>query len=158
MTKNLVIPNSDLVKNKIITIKNQPVILDIDVAEIYGVEIKAINQAVKRNPEKFPDGYISIVPVKEVNALRSQIVTIKSKSGVGSHSKYDATAFTEKGLYMLATVLKSKKATETTIQIIETFAKLKEASANITKATLVKGEKEQSGFLEKSGKNTHFYY
>lgn len=93
------------VENKIVTLRGQQVILDSDVAELYGVETKRINEAVSNNPEKFPDGYIWELIEEEVSALRSKISTLK-KTGRGQHSKYPPKAFTEKGLYMLATILK----------------------------------------------------
>lgn len=115
------------VENKIITLRNQQVILDSDVAELYGVETKRINEAFSNNPEKFPDGYVWELIDEEVLALRSKISTLK-KLGRGQHSKYPPKAFTEKGLYMLATILKSQRAVETTIAIVEAYAKLKELS------------------------------
>ena len=115
------------VEEKIITLRNQQVILDCDVAELYGVETKRINEAVNNNPEKFPDGYIFELENKEVISLRSKISTLKS-NGRGQHSKYLPKAFTERGLYMLATILKSPRAVQTTIAIVEAYAKLKELS------------------------------
>ena len=124
MKQQEIIPN---VEEKIITRRNQQVILDCDVAELYGVETKRINEAVNNNPEKFPEGYIFVLENKEVISLRSKISTLKS-NGRGQHSKYPPKAFTEKGLYMLATILKSPKAVQTTIAIVEAYAKLKELS------------------------------
>ena len=115
------------VENKMITLRNQQVILDSDVAELYGVETKRINEAVSNNPEKFPEGYVWELTEEEVPALRSKISTLK-KAGRGQHSKYPPKAFAEKGLYMLATILKSSKAVETTIAIVEAYAKLRELS------------------------------
>ena len=115
------------VENKMITLRNQQVILDSDVAELYGVETKRVNEAVSNNPEKFPKGYVWELSEEEVPALRSKISTLK-KAGRGQHSKYPPKAFTEKGLYMLATILKSPKAVETTIAIVEAYAKLRELS------------------------------
>lgn len=115
------------VENRIITLRNQQVILDSDVAELYGVQTKEINQAVRNNPEKFPEGYIWELTKEENLFLRSKILTLKNP-GRGQHSKYPPKAFTEKGLYMLATILKSSQAVETTIAIVEAYAKLKELS------------------------------
>ena len=122
--KDDLIPN---VEEKIITLRNQQVILDCDVAELYGVETKRINEAVSNNPEKFPEGYIFELDNQEVTSLRSKISTLKN-AGRGQHTKYPPKAFTEKGLYMLATILKSPKAVQTTIAIVEAYAKLKELS------------------------------
>ena len=115
------------VESKIITLRGQQVILDCDVAELYGVETKVINQAVKNNPEKFPKGYVFQLDVQEINSLRSNFLTLKN-NGRGQHAKYPPKAFTEKGLYMLATILKSPRAVQTTIAIVEAYAKLKELS------------------------------
>jgi hypothetical protein len=111
----------DLVKSKIIEIRNQKVILDSDVAELYCVKTKEVNQAIKRNPTKFPQGYLIELTYAEWEPLKSQIVT----SIKGGKIKLPM-AFTERGLYMLATILKSSQAVETTIAIIDAFAKLKE--------------------------------
>lgn len=122
--KDDLIPN---VEEKIITLRNQQVILDCDVAELYGVQTKEINQAVKNNPRKFPEGYIFKLDSQEITSLRSKNLTLKN-TGRGQHTKYPPKAFTEKGLYMLATILKGERAERTTIDIIEAYAKLKELS------------------------------
>jgi hypothetical protein len=90
-------------KNGTTTLRNQQVILDCDVAELYGVETKRINEAVGNNPEKFPEGYIFELGNQEVASLRSNFSTLKI-AGRGQHTKYPPKAFTEKGLYMLATI------------------------------------------------------
>ena len=111
------------VEEKIITLRDQQVILDCDVAELYDVETKRINEAVNNNPEKFPDGYILEVDNQEFSILRSKFSTTKF-----SKTRQLPKAFTEKGLYMLATILKSPRAVQTTIAIVEAYAKLKELS------------------------------
>ena len=138
------------VEDKIITIRNQSVILDSDVAELYGVQTKEINQAVKNNPNKFPKGYILEIVSEEYDSLRSKILTLK-KIGRGQHAKYLPKAFTEKGLYMLATILKSEKATETTIEIVETFTKIRELSRTISALSEVPEEEKQKSLMQKSG-------
>ena len=95
------------VKDKIIILRGQQVILDSDVAALYGVETREINQAVKNNPDKFPDGYILKLDNQEVADLKSKIL-ISSWGG----RRNAPTAFTESGLYMLATILKSERATQ----------------------------------------------
>ena len=139
------------VENKIISLRNQQVILDADVAELYGVQTKEINQAVKNNPEKFPKGYIFQPDYQELNLLRSKFLTLKN-SGRGQHSKYPPKAFTEKGLYMLATILKSPKAVETTIAIVEAYAKLKELSRVIVEIPQQEdNEQVQKTLLQRGG-------
>ena len=138
------------VENKIIVLRNEQVILDRDVAELYGVKTKAINQAVSRNLEKFPNGYIITLDDDEWNSLRSQIVTLETNSK-GQHTKYKPNAFTEKGLYMLATILKSPVATQTTIAIVEAFANLRELNRYIKQLPYTTDESEQSSLSTRIG-------
>lgn len=112
------------VEKKIIVLRNQQVILDADVAELYGVETKRINEAVSNNTEKFPEGYVFQVNKQE----KTEVVENFDHLQKLRFSPQLPKAFTEKGLYMLATILKSPKATETTIAIVEAYAKLKELS------------------------------
>jgi len=109
-------------ENKIVTIRKHDVIADADVAELYGVETKEVNQAVRNNPDKFPADYMFELTKSELRVLRSKILTTK----VSNKSRSATKVFTEKGLYMLATILKSERATEATFAIIETFAKVRE--------------------------------
>ena len=106
------------VEKALLEIRGQRVILDSDVARLYGVETKRVNEAV---------------------------------AGRGEHTKYPPKAFTEKGLYMLATILKSPKATQTTIAIIETFAKIKELTRTVSKISESHDEQEQKGLIQHGG-------
>ena len=110
------------VEDKIAIIRNQEVIADADVAALYGVQTKEVNQAVRNNPDKFPKTYMFELNENELLDLRSKILTTK----VSKKSRSATKVFTEKGLYMLATVLKSPKATAATLAIIETFTKVRE--------------------------------
>lgn len=114
------------VEEKIIELRNKHVIIDSDVAQLYGVETKRINEAVSRNADKFPEGYLIELTSDEWEPLKSKFAT----SIKGGKIKLP-TAFTERGLYMLATILKSQKATETTLAIIDTFTKVREISRTI---------------------------
>ncbi len=134
------------VENKLMTIRNQEVILDRDVAELYGIETKRINEAVKNNPEKFPYGYVFELSESEFLDLRSKFSTA-NLSKIRTLPK----AFTEKGLYMLATILKSPKATEATIEIIETFTKLREFSRSVSELTQTTDKQKQKSLVKKSG-------
>ena len=109
------------VQEKILFLRNQEVILDADVAELYGVETREVNQAVRNNPNKFPNGYVFEIDKQELIELRSKFLIANN-----SKSRTLPKAFTEKGLYMLATILKSSQATQTTIAIIETFATVRQ--------------------------------
>jgi len=134
------------VHEKIISIQNKNVLLDSDVALLYGVETMRINEAVKNNPNKFPEGYIIRLESEEWKNLKSKI----SISRWGGKNKLP-TAFTEKGLYMLATILKSERATDTTIAIVEAFAKMRELSNMV--AELVKSPEDtqkQAEVVQKS--------
>ena len=115
------------IEDKIIEVRQQHVIIDNDVADLYGVDTKQINQAVSRNPEKFPEGYVIELTKEEKNEVVTNCDHLQQLKFSPSMPK----AFTEKGMYMLATILKSSKATETTIRIIETFAKVREISRTI---------------------------
>ena len=120
---NIDVMEIETVEKMIITVRDSRVIIDRDVAALYGVETKRVNEAVKNNPEKFPDGYVFQLSRDESESLRSKFSTLKIPER-GQHSKYLPKAFTEKGLYMLATILKSPVATQTTLAIIETVVEL----------------------------------
>ena len=113
------------VEDKIVEVRNQRVLLDRDVALLYGVQTKEVNQAVRNNPQKFPEGYVLELSEQESSILRSKFLTLDQSEGKGRYTKYNYKAFTEHGLYMLATILKSPRATAATIAIIETFAKVR---------------------------------
>ncbi|MDE6239085.1 MAG: ORF6N domain-containing protein [Muribaculaceae bacterium] len=119
------------VKNTLVSLRGQHVILASDVAKLYGVETKIINQAVKNNPNKFPQGFVYELTKEEWTVLRSKILTLEPQTGKGKHTKYLPKAFTEKGLYMLATILKSPIATQTTLAIVNTFAEVRELKHRI---------------------------
>jgi hypothetical protein len=89
------------VKERILDIREHKVILDRDIAALYGVETKDINRAVKNNPDKFPEGYIIEITTEEWLSLRLKYFTLESSLGKGEHTKYTPKAFTEKGLYMI---------------------------------------------------------
>ena len=131
------------VEKAIVEVRGIPVIVDADVAKLYGVESREVNQAVRRNPDKFPEGYAIVLEKAEVDSLRSQIVTLGASGGRGKHSKHGHKAFTEKGLYMLATILKSKRAVAATFAIIETFAKVRSLKRELVELHSTKGKAAQ---------------
>ena len=141
MTNNL-----KQIESLIIELRNQKVILDSDVAAIYGVETRDINKAVKNNLDKFLPGYIFEISKNELETLRWKISTAKL-----SKTRTLPKAFTEKGLYMLATILKSKQATQATLQIIETFAKVREFSRVAKTLAIEKDKSKQKNLIKKSG-------
>lgn len=137
----------DKVQEKIITLRNQRVIVDVDVAQLYGVETKRINESVSRNQDKFPDGYLFDLNKEEWESLKSQFAT----SIKGGKVK-PPTAFTEKGLYMLATILKSPKAVKTTLAIIETFAKVRELHRSVEQMQMLpENSPKQKTMMEHTG-------
>ena len=136
------------VENKIITLRDQQVILSNHVADLYGVETREVNQAVKNHPEKFPDGYIIELNKQE----KEEVVKIFDNLGNLLYSPTNPKAFTEKGLYMLATILKGPKAVETTIAIVEAYAKLRELSRVIAEIPQHEDDKAvQQSLLQRGG-------
>ena len=138
------------VESRIVVVRQQPVLLDMDVAALYGVETKRVNEAVRNNPDKFPNDYMFELDADESQALRSKISTLK-QSGKGRHSKYNYKAFTEKGLYMLATVLKGRRAIDATFAIIETFAKVRSLKRELVELHKEKDRKKQTAKMHHFG-------
>ena len=120
--------NENNIKDKIYTIRNLQVMLDKDLAELYGVETKHINQAVRNNQDKFQDDFYFELSDYEFEDLRSKNLTANF-----SKTRINPKVFTEQGIYMLATILKSKIASQVTVYIIKTFANLRKIiSQNIS--------------------------
>ena len=139
--------NEQPIQDKIYTIRGLQVILDRDLAEIYGVETKHINQAVKNNEDKFQEDFFFELTDDEFNNLRSNYLTANF-----SKTRVKPKVFTEQGVYMLATILKSKTAAQTTVLIIKTFASMRKfllSNASIFQR-LENVEKRQIGFEIKS--------
>lgn len=113
--------NIEDVESKIVHIRDIDVIADADVAELYGVQTKEVNQAVKNNEDKFPPEYMFSLSANELRDLRSKNLT----TNVSVMSRNATKVFTERGLYMLATILKSERARAVTFAIIETFYKVR---------------------------------
>ena len=135
------------VEEKVMAIRDQKVILDRDVAELYGVTTKEINQAVKNNSEKFPEGYVFTLHQAE----KEYVVKNFDHLELIKFSRVNPSAFTEKGLYMLATILKSPKAVQTTIAIVETFSKMRELSQTISLLPEVMEESQRKNLLQRGG-------
>jgi len=122
MKKSLIKPSADHVENAIRTIRGEKIILDADLAELYGVETKVLVQAVKRNLGRFPTDFMFQLTQEEFGFLRSQFVTSKGRGG----RRYSPYAFTEHGVIMAASVLNSERAVEASVQIVRTFVKLRQ--------------------------------
>ena len=149
---NIVAIDINAVKSRMLQVRGQQVLLDRDVAALYGVETRIINQAVKNNPEKFPAGYVAELTAQEVEVLRSKILTLEAKPGKGHYSKHGYKVFTERGLYMLATILKGERAVRATLAIIETYAQVRAMVRDMEALqTLKDGSVEQASKLTQAG-------
>lgn len=115
------------IAHSILIVRGQKVLLDADLAALYGVETKALLQAVKRNLERFPEDFMLQLTAVQWTALRSQIVT--SNAGRGGR-RYAPYAFTEQGIAMLSSVLKSRRAIAVNIEIMRTFVRMRELLAS----------------------------
>lgn len=115
------------VTHRIRTVRGQRVLLDTDLATLYGVSTKAFNQAVRRNIDRFPSDFVLQLTEDDAKSLRSQTVTLKT--GRGQHRKYLPLAFTEHGCLMVANVLRSSRATEVSVLIVRAFVQLRAAIA-----------------------------
>ena len=129
------------VQNKIVNIRGVNVIADADVADLYGVETKRVNEAVRNNPEKFPEDYMFVLTTDELSDLRSKISTTK----ISAKSRVAPKVFTEKGLYMLATILKSKRAQDVT------FAKVRYLKREIVELHKETDIEKQTTKMQKFG-------
>ena len=133
----------EIIISKIFTIRGKQVMLSQDLADLYQVETKALNQQVKRNKGKFPESYMFQLTSEEYSRIRSQNVTLKR----GQHAKYLPYAFTEHGILMLSSVLNSERADKVSMIIVETFIRLREIIF-LNKDVLNQLEKVQSKLSE----------
>ena len=115
----------ELIASKIVLVRGEKVLIDHDLAEMYGVETKQLKRAVRRNINRFPEDFMFQLTKEEYRSLRSQFGTLKR----GTHSKYPPMAFTEQGIAMLSSVLNSDRAIEVNIAIMRAFVKLREMMA-----------------------------
>ena len=117
-------------------------------AELYGVEVKRINEAVNRNTDKFPEGFVIILNSSEKSYV---VANCDRNSNALKMSRVLPAAFTEKGLYMLATILKSPTATQTTLAIVETFAKIREFAKIVSILPDIKDEQNENTLMQRGG-------
>jgi hypothetical protein len=132
--QNLVPADLERIESKIYFIRGKKVMLDSDLAFLYQVETKVLNQAVKRNPKRFPEDFCFQLNQLEAHNLRFQFGTLSSRSQIvtlkqGQNIKYLPFVFTEQGVAMLSSVLKSERAIQVNIQIMRTFTKIREMLA-----------------------------
>ena len=135
------------VEDKIAVIRNQEVIADADVAYLYGVETREVNQAVKNNVDKFPSSYMFELNTSELRDLKSKILI----SNVSPNNRKPTKVFTERGLYMLATVLKGERARNITFAIIETFAKVRELKRELLELHSETDKQKQAAKMQHFG-------
>lgn len=136
------------VEARVIVLRNQPVLIDADVAELYGVQTREINQAVRNNPGKFPDGYLFTLDKHE----KEEVIKIFDHLNKLKFSKVAPTAFTERGLYMLATILKGERAEKTTLAIVDTFVQVRELARTMEALQNVEeGGAQQRTLLQRTG-------
>ena len=116
------------IENKIFMVRSKKVMLDSDLAELYGVTTKRLNEQVRRNADRFPDDFVFQLSLEEFESLRSHFATLKQ--GRGQHRKYLPLAFTEHGALMAASVLNAPRAVEVSIYVVRAFVKLREMIAS----------------------------
>jgi hypothetical protein len=133
------------ITQSILVLRGQKVLLDAELADLYGVEIRVLVQAVKRNRARFPEDFMFQLSAAEWAALRSQVVILKS--GRGQHRKYLPYVFTEQGVAMLSSVLRSERAIAVNIQIMRAFVRMRELLAS--NRTLARRLDELEARLEK---------
>lgn len=143
----MILIGSKDVFEKIVTIRGTEVIADADVATLYGVLTKEVNQAVRNNLDKFPSDYMFELSNSELRDLRSKILTTK----VSIKSRSSTKAFTEKGLYMLATILKSERAKAVTFAIIETFSEVRGMRRKLLELHKETDKKKQLSMMDHFG-------
>lgn len=137
----------ELIERRILLVRGYKVMLDSDLAELYEVETKVLNQAVRRNLGRFPDDFMFELTVEEAESLRSQIVT--SNTGRGGR-RYNPYVFTEHGVAMLSSVLRSERAVQVNIAIMRAFSRLRELLA--THADLARKLEELEGKYDRQFK------
>lgn len=111
------------IRDALVRVRGQNVLLDEDLAPLYGVEVRVLNQAVARNAERFPPDFMFVLTPAEATSLRSQIVILKNRRG--EHRKYLPRASTEQGIAMLSSVLRIKRAIQVNIEIMRAFVRLR---------------------------------
>ena len=122
------------VETRILSIRGHRVMVDTDLAEVYGVPTKALNQAIKRNAERFPEDFMFQLTREEAYILRSQTVTLKTVRG--QHRKYLPYVFTEHGAIMAASVLNSSRAIEASVYVVRAFVRMREAMSSDRKLSM----------------------
>jgi hypothetical protein len=145
--KNVLASDNADIEERVIVVGGEFALLDADVAAFYQVETREINQAVKNNPNKFPSGYV----LELDKSVGNEPIKIFDRLPNLKHSTVPPKVFTEKGLYMLATILKGERAVKTTIKIIETFARFKDVTKALDKANNTRDLSKKAELLQNGG-------
>ena len=146
METSAVCVDDDCIRAKILTLRGVQVILDRDLAKLYGVDVKRVNEQVKRNLERFPEDFMFRLTKEE--CLRSQIATLNMERG--KHMKYMPCAFTESGVAMLSGVLRSSIAIDVNIRIMRAFVSMRKALASVAPVIARVSEIERLQLEEKN--------
>ena len=155
MSNECAVVDINMVKSRMLIVRDQPVLLDRDVAALYGVQTKEINQAVRNNPDKFPEGYLLQLNNDEFSDWKSKILTSNlspaEKNAIKMGVRRAPKAFTERGLYMLATVLKGELATKATLAIVNTYAQVRSVKRELLELHKEGDKKKKHALMQHFG-------
>ena len=155
MSNECAVVDINMVKSRMLIVRDQPVLLDRDVAALYGVQTKEINQAVRNNPDKFPEGFLLQLNNDEFSDWKSKILTSNlspaDKNAIKMGVRRAPKAFTERGLYMLATVLKGELATKATLAIVNTYAQVRSVKRELLELHKEGDKKKKHALMQHFG-------
>ena len=155
MSDECAVVDINMVKSRMLIVRDQPVLLDRDVAALYGVQTKEINQAVRNNPDKFPEGFLLQLNNDEFSDWKSKILTSNlspaEKKAIKMGVRRAPKAFTERGLYMLATVLKGELATKATLAIVNTYAQVRSVKRELLELHKEGDKKKKHALMQHFG-------
>ena len=155
MANECAVVDINMVKSRMLIVRDQPVLLDRDVAALYGVQTKEINQAVRNNPDKFPEGFLLQLNNDEFSDWKSKILTSNlspaEKNAIKMGVRRAPKAFTERGLYMLATVLKGELATKATLAIVNTYAQVRSVKRELLELHKEGDKKKKRALMQHFG-------
>ena len=155
MSNECAVVDINMVKSRMLIVRDQPVLLDRDVAALYGVQTKEINQAVRNNPDKFPEGFLLQLNNDEFSDWKSKILTSNlspaEKNAIKMGVRRAPKAFTERGLYMLATVLKGELATKATLAIVNTYAQVRSVKRGLLELHKEGDKKKKHALMQHFG-------
>ena len=155
MSNECAVVDINMVKSRMLIVRDQPVLLDRDVAALYGVQTKEINQAVRNNPDKFPEGFLLQLNNDEFSDWKSKILTSNlspaEKNAIKMGVRRAPKAFTERGLYMLATVLKGELAIKATLAIVNTYAQVRSVKRELLELHKEGDKKKKHALMQHFG-------